>query len=44
MLRAMTSVGDNYILPGKEDHDRLRMISDLHDERTHTLLRRAREH
>jgi SAM-dependent methyltransferase len=41
MLRAMTSVGDNYILPGKEDHDRLRTISDLHDERTHTLLRRA---
>jgi SAM-dependent methyltransferase len=37
----MTSVGDNYILPGKEDHDRLRTISDLHDERTHTLLHRA---
>ena len=41
MLRAMASVGDNYILPGKEDHDRLRTISDLHDERTHTLLHRA---
>jgi SAM-dependent methyltransferase len=37
----MTSVGDNYILPGKEDHERLRTISDLHDERSHTLLRRA---
>jgi SAM-dependent methyltransferase len=37
----MTQVGDNYILPGKEDHDRLRTISELHDERTHELLRRA---
>ena len=41
MLRVVASVGDNYILPGKDDHDRLRTISDLHDERTHTLLHRA---
>jgi SAM-dependent methyltransferase len=37
----VTTVGDNYILPGKEDHDRLRAISELHDEQTHALLRRA---
>jgi SAM-dependent methyltransferase len=37
----MKLVGDKYILPGKEDHDRLRTISELHDERTHALLRRA---
>jgi SAM-dependent methyltransferase len=35
------SVGDNYILPGRSDHDRLRTISEIHDGQTHLLLRRA---
>ena len=37
----MISVGDKYILPGKDDHDRLRMISEIHDGRTQALLKRA---
>jgi SAM-dependent methyltransferase len=37
----MTSVGDKYILPGKDDHDRLRTISEIHDSRTRELLKRA---
>jgi SAM-dependent methyltransferase len=37
----MTSVGDKYILPGRDDHDRLRTISEIHDGRTRELLRRA---
>ena len=37
----MPSVGDNYILPGKDDHDRLRIISEIHDGRTQELLQRA---
>jgi SAM-dependent methyltransferase len=37
----MAAVGDNYILPGKDDHERLRTISELHDEQTQALLRRA---
>lgn len=37
----MAVVGDNYILPGQSDHDRLRMISEIHDESTRELLRRA---
>jgi len=37
----VSSVGDKYILPGKDDHDRLRMISEIHDARTHALLKRA---
>ena len=37
----MTTVGDNYILPGQDDHDRLRMISEIHDGDTQELLRRA---
>ena len=37
----MTIVGDKYILPGKDDHDRLRMISEIHDGRTQELLTRA---
>jgi SAM-dependent methyltransferase len=37
----MTTVGDNYILPGQADHDRLRVISEIHDGETHVLLRRA---
>jgi len=39
--RIMASVGDNYILPGKDDHDRLRIISEIHDGRTQELLQRA---
>jgi len=37
----MISVGDKYILPGRDDHDRLRMISEIHDARTQALLKRA---
>jgi ubiquinone/menaquinone biosynthesis C-methylase UbiE len=37
----MAAVGDNYILPGQDDHDRLRMISEIHDGDTQELLRRA---
>ena len=37
----MATVGDNYILPGKSDHDRLRTISEIHDGRTRELLQRA---
>ncbi len=34
-------VGDNYILPGLSDHDRLRVISDIHDGATRQLLLQA---
>ena len=34
-------VGDNYILPGQSDHDRLRVISDIHDDATRQLLLQA---
>jgi SAM-dependent methyltransferase len=37
----MVVVGDNYILPGQSDHDRLRVISEIHDGETRLLLRRA---
>jgi len=37
----MTVIGDNYILPGQSDHDRLRVISEIHDSATRELLRRA---
>lgn len=37
----MATVGDNYILPGQSDHDRLRVISEIHDDATHDLLRLA---
>jgi 2-polyprenyl-3-methyl-5-hydroxy-6-metoxy-1,4-benzoquinol methylase len=37
----MAGVGDNYILPGRSDHDRLRIISEIHDGRTRELLLRA---
>ena len=37
----MSTVGDNYILPGQSDHDRLRVISEIHDGETQELLRRA---
>ena len=34
-------VGDNYILPGQPDHDRLRIISEIHDGATRQLLLQA---
>ena len=37
----MTMTGDRYILAGKHDHDRLRVISEIHDGRTRELLARA---
>ena len=37
----MVAVGDNYILPGQSDHDRLRVLSEIHDGETRQLLRRA---
>jgi hypothetical protein len=37
----MSSVGDRYIFRGKDDHDRLRVISEIHDSRTQALLSRA---
>jgi SAM-dependent methyltransferase len=37
----MSRVGDNYILPGRSDHDRLRVISEIHDGETRELLLRA---
>jgi SAM-dependent methyltransferase len=37
----MAAVGDNYILKGRSDHDRLRMISEIHDGATRELLGRA---
>src|SRR6266496_4208673 len=37
----MTTIGDNYVLGGKRDHDRLRVISEIHDGRTRDLLVRA---
>jgi SAM-dependent methyltransferase len=41
ILRDMSRVGDNYILPGRSDHDRLRTISEIHDGETRELLLRA---
>lgn len=35
------AVGDQYILSGLSDHDRLRMLSEMHDSETRRLLRRA---
>ncbi len=39
----MASIGDKYILTGsgRSDHDRLRVISEIHDGRTRELLLRA---
>ncbi len=37
----MTTIGDRYVLGGKRDHDRLRVISEIHDARTRELLVRA---
>src|SRR5262249_50234287 len=37
-----TTIGDKYLLgAGRSDHDRLRVISEIHDSRTRELLRRA---
>lgn len=38
----MSTIGDKYLLgAGRSDHDRLRVISVIHDDRTHELLRKA---
>ena len=38
----MSTIGDRYVLgAGRTDHDRLKVISDIHDDRTHELLRRG---
>jgi SAM-dependent methyltransferase len=38
----MTTIGDRYLLgSGRSDHDRLRVISEIHDGRTRELLLRA---
>ena len=37
----MSTIGDKYILGGRSDHDRLRVISEIHDGRTRELLLRA---
>ena len=37
----MATIGDRYVLGGKRDHDRLRVISEIHDGRTRELLVRA---
>ena len=38
----MSTIGDKYLLgAGRSDHDRLRVISAIHDGRTRELLRRA---
>ena len=41
--RSMSMIGDKYILTGsgRSDHDRLRVISEIHDGRTRELLLRA---
>ena len=38
----MSTIGDRYVLgTGRSDHDRLRVISEIHDGRTRELLVRA---
>src|SRR3977135_156159 len=38
----MSTIGDKYLLgAGRSDHDRLRVISAIHDGRTRELLQRA---
>src|SRR5262245_13447354 len=38
----MSTIGDRYVLgAGRTDHDRLKVISDIHDGRTRELLLRA---
>jgi len=42
ILRPMSTIGDKYLLgSGRSDHDRLRVISEIHDGRTRELLRKA---
>ena len=42
ILRPMSTIGDKYLLgSGRTDHDRLRVISEIHDGRTRELLRKA---
>ena len=42
ILRTMSTIGDKYLLgSGRGDHDRLRVISEIHDGRTRELLRKA---
>jgi SAM-dependent methyltransferase len=39
---SMSTIGDKYLLgSGRSDHDRLRVISEIHDGRTRELLRKA---
>jgi hypothetical protein len=37
----MTTIGDRHVLAGRHDHDRLRVISEIHDGRTRDLLVKA---
>src|SRR5215467_14998277 len=38
----MSAIGDKYLLgTGRSDHERLRVISVIHDDRTRELLRKA---
>src|SRR5215469_4904532 len=38
----MSTIGDKYLLgSGRSDHERLRVISAIHDDRTRELLRKA---
>jgi len=37
----MSKIGDSYVLGGRDDHERLRVISEIHDGRTRELLLRA---
>ena len=38
----MSTIGDQYVLgSGRSDHDRLRVISEIHDDRNRELLQRA---
>jgi 2-polyprenyl-3-methyl-5-hydroxy-6-metoxy-1,4-benzoquinol methylase len=42
ILRPMSTIGDKYLLgSGRSDHERLRVISEIHDGRTRELLRKA---
>ncbi len=38
-LLEQAAAGDQYILSGRSDHDRLRMLSEIHDTETRKLLR-----
>src|SRR5499427_3091655 len=42
IIRPMSTIGDKYLLgSGRSDHDRLRVLSEIHDGRTRELLRKA---